>query len=775
MGRRARPLVLLASFAAFVAACAFASRVEAEDAQGSRKVDFAKDVKPALQKFCLGCHSGKNAPANLDLSIARSDTDLQKNDKDWERVIRALQSNHMPPETAAQPSQEQRDEMVHAMQSIITGNCTLQDPGRVTIRRLNRTEYANTIRDLMGVEFKASDDFPNDDVGYGFDNIADVLSISPLLMDKYLDAAEAVAAQAIATTTSRTVQYESDKLSQAEGTAQTIEGDRGYSVNATCTVEHTIVDAGAYRIKILASGNQAGSEPCKMLVSWDGKPLQTFNVPVTPDRPSTYEAPIEGTPGKHLIGIAFTNDYYEPTNPDPSRRDRNLMVRTVEVVGPLGGVGNYPETTRRIIPHPPSAGKEVETAREFLSAFASRAYRRPVKPEEIEALVRIFKVASDNKETFNRSMQVAVSAVLVSPAFLFRSELDPPGTDAKGRLLNGYEIASRLSYFLWSTMPDVDLMKLASEGKLNEPKAIEAQVDRMLRDPKAQALGTSFASQWLQLKKLNVLQPDPRKFAVYKTGLKQLMLQQALMFFNDVVANDRSILEFLDSKETFLNTQLAAFYDIPGVSSNEMRRVAIDKPERGGLLGMGAILTLTSNPTRTSPTKRGKWILEQVLGTPPPPPPPGVGELKPAAPNTAPATLREQLEEHRRNPDCAGCHSRMDPLGFSLENFDPIGQWRYKDDQKVNIDATGELPGGVKFSGPVELRGLLMAKKDVFARALAEKLMIYGLGRGVTLRDDCALDDVVKKCKESGYKFSAIVKAIVLSDAFRKRRSGEGK
>lgn len=740
--------------------------------QAGQKVEYGRDVRPTVQKFCAPCHTGKDAAAGIDLSRAKTDLDVQTADRDWDRVVRALSSNHMPPASATQPSLEQRQRLIAAVESILSGNCALQDPGRVTVRRLNRTEYTNTIRDLTGVEFDPAADFPNDDVGYGFDNIGDVLTISPLLMEKYLDAAEKVAEAAISVGGSKSARYNGDRLSQVQGTNTTNEGDHGFFAGAVSTLDHTFSVGGDYRIRVMAYGMQAGPEPCRMAILLDGKALQTFDVPATASKPEWCEVPIAASAGRHTVGVAFTNDYYQPNNPDPKQRDRNLYIRQLEIEGPFGGQAVYPETTTRIIPQQPAPGSERQAAQTYLAAFAAKAYRRPLKPGELDAIMRVFEVPLANKEPFNRCMQVAVAGILVSPNFLFRVELDPKGIDKSGsRLIGSYEIASRLSYFLWSTMPDAELFALAAKGTLNEPQAIEAQVERMLKDPKAKMLGRTFADQWLQLTKLTHLRPDPKSFAIYSPQARNLMVRQATMFFDDIVANDRSVIDFLDSDYTFVNNQLAAYYDIGGVDGAEMRRVAIDKPERGGLLGMGAVLMLTSNPTRTSPTKRGKWILEQILGTPPPPPPPMAGDLQPTAPDGRKLNLREQLEEHRKNPECAGCHAQMDPLGFSLENFNAVGQWRFNDAEGKPVDASGVMPDGKKVNGPIELRKVLLDRKDQFVRALSEKLMIFGLGRGVTLRDDCALDDVAKRCRESGYRFSAIIKGIATSDAFRKRRA----
>lgn len=733
-----------------------------------REVHFEKDLKPQLSKFCLGCHTGKNAAAGVDLSTAKSDADLQKNDQLWERVVRAVRSSHMPPESAPQPTNEQREQLIATIQTIVSGNCQLQDPGRVTIRRLNRTEYTNTIRDLVGIDFRASADFPSDDVGYGFDNIGDVLTISPLLMEKYLDAAEAIAQEAIVLPGSKTSRYEGDKLSNAEGTNVVGEGARNFFTNANASVQHTFETAGAYRIKVSAYGTLAGNESAKMWVGVEGYGGQTVSVTAVPGQPNTYEFPFDVQAGKRYVTVAFTNDFYDPNNPNPQRRDRNLIVQWVEVIGPIGDQGTLAETTKRIVPNLPAKGFELAVARTQLSAFATKAFRRPVRPEELEGLIRVFKVPLEQKEPYLKCMQVAVAAVLVSPQFLFRAELDPTSKDPT-RLLNGYEIASRLSYFLWSSMPDDELMRLAASGSLNEPKALEAQVDRMLKDPKAKALTTTFADQWLQLGKLAGIRPDPKKFSEFSQSIRNLFIREAHLFFEDVVQNDRSILEFLDSKHTFLNNALAAYYGIPGVEGPQMRRVALETDRRGGLLGMGAVLLLTSNPTRTSPTKRGKWILEQILGTPPPPPPPGADQL-PSKPQDEVVTLRQQLELHRSNPDCASCHDKLDPLGFSLENYNAVGSWRFRDETSQDIDASAVLPDGRKFNGPAELKQILVERKDQFTRALAEKMMIFALGRGVTLRDDCAIDDVAKACRTREYRFSALVKAVVTSDAFRKRR-----
>lgn len=777
MHGRGQAIGLLSATAVLAAAIGFANRPEQEQEPPTRTVSFAKDVRPQMQKWCASCHTGKNPPANVDPLKAKTDEDVQRDEVTWERIARAIRSGHMPPEGSPQPTQEQRAFLVSAIESILSGNCTLRDPGRVTIRRMNKAEYVNTIRDLMGVNFRGAEGFPSDDVGYGFDNIGDVLTLSPLHLEKYLDAAESIVADAIALPGAQTARMEASFFPAAQGTNPTNEGDRSFFTNAQVNFDHEFKLAGSYRVRVHAFGQQAGPEPCRMRIAV-GREGQEFTVSATGDKPADYEYPFEVAAGRHRISIAFTNDFYDPNNPNPRQRDRNLIVRHIEIVGPLGDRVAMPATTTRWIPEQPPAGQEREFAKRYLNNFASRAFRRPVTSEEVEGLMRVFDVPLKFKEPFNKCMQVAMTAVLVSPQFIFRAELDPKPNDAKAsRELNGWELASRLSYFLWSSLPDDELIRLAEAKRLNDPKVLEAQVDRMLKDPKAKALGDNFAAQWLQLRRLGSFRPDPTAYSAFTPAIRQAMLTESLLFFNDIVANDRPILEFLESRYTFVNNALAAYYDIPGVDSGDFRRVELPNDRRGGLLGQGSILTLTSNPTRTSPTKRGKWVLEQILGTPPPPPPPGADVLAPSQPGTALKTLRQQMDAHRQKPDCMSCHSRMDPLGFGLENYNAVGQWRSRDQDREEIDSTGVLPDGTKFSGPAELRKVLLSRKDQFAHALSEKLMIYALGRGVTLRDDCSIDEITARVKKEDYRISAIIKGIVLSEPFRMRRGdgGEGR
>jgi hypothetical protein len=728
---------------------------------------FAGDVRPMVTKYCVTCHSGANAPAGLDLAKLSDPSSLTNNMDAWQKVVTRLNAGDMPPAGSPAPSPAVKKKVADYLQDALNAQCKLSDPGRVTLRRLNREEYDNTVRDLIGIDLRPADDFPSDDVGYGFDNIGDVLSMSPLLMEKYISAAEKIARAAIVVPGVHTRHYDATEFSDAAGASPTEDGGRLFLTNATINRVIDLPVGGRYRLRTLAAGDLAGPELPKMLITVDGQPAGTLEVRVQRPKTDTYEAPISIDSGKHVLGIGFTNDYYN-TNNKPGDIDRNLWMKSVDLVGPLDTNPSLPETHLRIIPRHPGPNSIDSEARSDLSRFASRAYRHPVQPQELDLLCDVFQAAFKESHNFESAMRVGVEAVLVSPEFLFRLEMDPQGTPGKVRSLDDFELASRLSYFLWSSMPDDELSELASEGKLHRPAILNAQVMRMIRDPKATALADNFAGQWLELRKLAIVFPNPKQFPGVDNGMKKDMATETKMFFNDILQSNLPITDFIDSNFTFLNERLANLYGIPGVSGKEFQRVEVQEP-RGGVLTQASVLTVTSNPTRTSPTKRGKWVLEQILGTPPPPPPPGVGVISDEQHRISGATLRQLMEEHRKNPSCAVCHSKMDPIGFGLDNFDAVGRWRTKDGN-FDLDTTGVLPDGRSFKGPVDLKQILLADKPKFARSLAEKLLTYGLGRGLDATDRCALDGIVKRTEASGYKFDSLIVAVIDSDPFTKRK-----
>jgi hypothetical protein len=738
----------------------------------TKPATFEGLAKPFLKKYCISCHSGASPAAGVDFTRYESEASILKGNDVWTQATRYLASKHMPPVGSPQPPESSRQELVLYIQKVLNSQCGLADPGRVTIHRLNRAEYANTVHDLLGVEFQGTDDFPNDDVGYGFDNISDVLSMSPLLMEKYLNAAEQVAEKAIVLREGDTKYFDPMDFKFPEGKfAHAEEQALGFFSNGTAYIEDKFAKGGHYIVKIRAYGDQAGPDPANMLITMDGKGLGSFNVKSRKFKDAEdFSIPVSIYAGPHKIGVAFTNDYYNAKDPDPKNRDRNLYVVGVSIEGPQEPDFAIPETQSQLLPNEPAPGQEPAAAKAFFTKFAALAYRRPATTDEIQRLCQYVPLAMKNGDSFDRGIQVGIEAALCSPSFLFRVETDPkPNDPSAKRMLNGYELASRLSYFLWSSMPDRQLFALAADGSLEKPDILVQQAMRMLRDPRAKALSDNFATQWLTLRKLAIVSPDKTTYPSFDDQMRQDMAQETKDFFASVVDSDSSVVDFLDGRYTFINERLAKLYGIDGVSGDQFRKVSLDGTPRAGILTQASVLTVTSNPTRTSPTKRGKWVLEEILGTPPPPPPPGVGVINEQEASANVTTLRQMMEEHRKNPACAACHARMDPLGFGLENFDGVGKWRDKEG-KFPIDSSGELPDGRKFNGPTGLTTVLLGQKDLFVRTLGEKLLTYALGRGLTASDECVLDGIEKKAAANGYKFSALVKAIVLSDPFRKRR-----
>jgi len=574
------------------------------------------------------------------------------------------------------------------------------------------------------------------------------------------------------------VTWDGPKL-EASGGSPADDDGRILTSDGEIAVTHQLPESGEYVLRIRASGDQAGPEPVRMAVRIDGKDLKRFDV--TAARGSWEECTFHQKlrQGKRRLSVAFLNDYYKPDDPDPRKRDRNLIVESIQLEGPLYAAGaTRPESHRRIIFQTPKTRQEIPVAAHaILQRFASRAYRRPVTEGELGRLLKFVDLAVHNGDSFERGIQLAVQAILVSPQFLFRVELDSRSSSGSGKghsetasaPIGDFEVASRLSYFLWSTMPDDELYRLATEGKLRSSDNLERQVLRMLKDPRSQALVDNFAAQWLQLRNLKAATPDHGRFPGFDEPLRAAMARETEMFFGAIAHGDLSILNFLDSDFTYLNERLARHYGVGGVRGDQFRRVKLKGHTRGGLLTQASILTVTSNPTRTSPVKRGKWVLEQILGTPPPPPPADAPAFNEEQKAVSAASLRQQMEQHRAKASCATCHGRMDPLGFGLENFDAVGAWRDKDGS-LPIDSSGTLPSGSSFRGPEQLKAILKSRSNEFARCLTVKMLTYALGRGLEDYDHCAVDKIVEHLVAANYRFSALVQGIVESDPFLKRR-----
>ena len=774
-----------ASIAGFALATLGSTSVRAAGSASSHAAadaTFKEKVAPLLNKYCLSCHGSKKPKADLNLAKYGDAASILEARKTWEGVLDYVEDREMPPEGKPRPTDAEYGVLIGWLQSqLSSADCAKTlDPGRVVLRRLNRVEYNNTIKDMTAVDVRPADDFPSDDVGYGFDNIGDVLSLPPILFEKYLAAAEKIAEAAIATDEpdrGKLASYLLGALPDSAGGSKYGDGRMLASV-AEAKIAHEIKTAGPYFLTVKAFGQQAGTEPVLMEIRVDGKAVKSVRVPQTEEAPGRFEVLVPLTVGKHEIAAAFTNDLYLPNEPNPARRDRNLVVERIEVQGPADSeLKNVPRSHRLILGTRAKDQSDRDYATAILERFAGRGFRRPATRDEVERLVKIYDLAAKNGERFERTIQIAIQAVLVSPHFLFKVEVDRRSkTDPKEpNPINDFELATRLSYFLWSTMPDADLIDLAKAGKLKDENVLEEQVRRMLKARNSKALVENFAGQWLQLRNLKTVTPDPKTYPDFDESLRASMLRETEMYFEAIKNEDRSILDLIDSDFTFVNPRLAKHYGIPftplrrAANNETFAKVTLTGDRRGGVLTQASVLTITSNPTRTSPVKRGKWILEQILNTPPPPPPPDVPELKEGKDVVLNGSLRQRMEQHRTNPNCASCHARMDPLGFGLENFDGIGAWRDKDGT-FPIDASGKLPSGRSFDGPKGLKGILKEKHADFTRCLTEKMMTYALGRGLDYNDRCAVDRIAESVEKDGHKFSRLAVEIVKSDSFRKRR-----
>lgn len=714
-------------------------------------------VLPFLARHCTECHSGPEAKGDLALDAFPDARSTDGRAGTWLDVRDRLASGEMPPHERDRPEPD----AVAAVVAWIDARFATEvaaDPGRPTLRRLNRAEYANTIRDLFGVDFDAAGEFPVDDAGHGFDNVGDALSLPDMLLDKYVAAAERVAALAVADPDDAEPRRRRVPGADLEGKGSGMRGKaRGLASNGEVGVEFDFPRAGEYVVRARTYGDQAGDDVVRIALKLGREEKGRFEVPATAAKPQEDELRLRVDAGRRRVAVAFLNDYYAPKDPDPKNRDRNLAVEWIEVVGPVDPPAH--SAFQRLELEPRTRG----SLRDVIARLLRRAWRRPPEAREVDRVVALVQ----REPTFEAAVRLAVQAALVSPHFLFLVEREPDGAAAgAARRLNAHELAARLSYALWSTMPDDALSRVADDGSLLGDEVLHAQVRRMLRDPRASALARNFGAQWLQTRNLDRFVPDPARFPAFDAELAASMRTEAELFFDAVLREGRGVRELIDADFTFVDERLARHYGLPGVHGPEMRRVPVDRAVRGGVLGMAAVLAVTSNPTRTSPVKRGKWILDNLLGAPTPPPPPGVGVIDEAPAAVRAASLRERLEEHRKNTECAACHARLDPLGFGLENYDATGAWRSTEEGHA-VSARGTLPDGRSFEGLAGLKSIL-GQGDAFVRCFTEKLATYALGRGLTRRDRAATEAIVAGLGRDP-AVEDVVWAIVRSDAFRRR------
>lgn len=750
-----------------------AAREAAEKRRG-RQHTLDESILPFLQKHCADCHGPDSEEAGINVAeFTTIDQFLSERSK-WERIYRMINAGAMPPaDYEPRPEMAEQQKIAELLyDELFNFDCNLvENPGRSTVQRLNRTEYNNTIRDLFGITITPADDFPADDVGEGFDNIGDVLSLPPLLMEKYLNAAEQVAAAVIDTkdySKPETVTYDARRLKSSRGGG--LSGNLQFlSTNGDIYGTFEVPADGEYEIHVRAQAHQMGNEKARFVLTAGKQKLGEFEV-IAHKKDEDFSRKVTLSAGSQRITASFVNDAYVAE----TGADRNFGVRFISLIGPAGG--SVPERTeahrRFVTATPEDIGNLDEAAARVLGPFLQLAFRRPVTDAEIERFVGLVRMGvEDMGETYEGGLSLALQAILVSPDFLFRLEAEPAAGQTE-RPLNDFEIATRLSYFLWSTMPDDELFRLALAGKLHEATTLRSQISRMLKDEKSEALVSNFASQWLNLRNLDEVTPDPEKFSVFNDDLRRDMRRETELLFRAVMREDRNVAELLSADFTFVNERLAKHYGLSGIDGNEFERVSLTGTHRSGVLTHASILTLTSDPGRTSPVKRGKWIMENIFGESPPPPPPDVPDLEVTANASPDASLREQLEKHRADPGCASCHKAMDPLGLGFENFDAIGRWRDSDEGKP-VDASGELPSGQSFQNPEELLGLIRSRRDQFLRTLTQKMLVYATGRGTKYYDKCAVDKCLDLMKQRNNRFSALVEGIVLSDPFLKRSAAD--
>ena len=743
-----------------------------------------------VQKYCLTCHSARVKTAGLSLE-GMNPADAAAHADVWEKVVMKLRGRMMPPQGMPRPDEATLDSFAVALeQTLDRGALGKPNPGHKPVHRLNRTEYGNAVRDLLDLQVDVADLLPADDESNGFDNIAGVLRVSPSLLEQYLSAARRIGSLAVGSDTdvvrlAYRIPPDDSQEDHVEGLPL---GTRGGAL-----FRHNFPQDAEYELSVVLLRNivgyMKGLEFGHLFeVSIDGERVFAVQVGGEADNRASdtnmseaankiderLKTRVQVKAGPHMVGVTFARrNAAESDEPLQSHeRDHDLQnmngipqIDHVNVTGPYNpsGAGDTPSRRRIFACRPSQPTEEAACARRILTNLARRAYRRPVTSDDLDPILALYD-AGRKKRTFDAGIEQGLRLILASPKFLFRTETAPPGGAAQR--VSDIELASRLSFFLWSSIPDEELLNVATKGTLGQPAVLERQVRRMLADTKARALVDNFASQWLMLRNLRGHIPTPGDFPNFDNELRQAFRQETELFFEAVMREDRSLLDLLNADYTFVNERLARHYGIPNVYGSHFRKVILQNEERRGLLGQGSILTVTSYPNRTSPVLRGKYILENILGTPPPAPPADVPDLEENQAGQDARSLRARLEAHRRTPSCATCHRVMDPLGFALENFDGIGEWRLKE-PGGNIDPAGQLADGTRVDGPVALRKAIMRRPELFVRTVTQKLMTYGLGRGVEFSDMPVVRTIASDSGRQNYRFSAVVLGIVKSVPFQ--------
>jgi mono/diheme cytochrome c family protein len=760
----------------------------------------ATQYRALLDRYCVTCHNEQLRTADLMLDKMNI-SDISNSPDIWEKVLRKLSAGQMPPQGMPRPDQSDLNAMTSYLESELD-TLTQMDPNpgrRVAVHRLNRAEYANAVRDLLAVNIDEESLLPADDAGGGFDNIADILSISPLHMERYMSAARQISRLAIGDTQipPDTKLYE---ISEFFDQQDRVSEDLPFGSHGGLAVSHRFPLSGEYEVKIRLQRTEylyvrGIAEPHNIDIRLDGKRVKLFTIggehvgiadgiqaadTIPPDfNQAEYERnaddilevriPIEA--GTHTIGVTFLKEFFAAEN---MRIESDIGVSNLTITGPFDAMGPGITASReKILSCIPSGPQDEEAcARRILSKLARAAYRRPVVDTDLEELMNFYRDASE-QQGFESGVQMAIRRILISPEFLFRIERDPAGIEpGENYAISDLELASRLSFFIWSSIPDEELLNLAENGRLREPEVLKQQVVRMLTDNRSSALVENFAGQWLYLRNIKTINPSKDIFSEFDENLRQAFRTETELFFQSMIREDRPIPELLGADYTFLNQRLAEHYGISGIYGNRFRRVVLEDENRHGLLGQGSILTVTSIANRTSPVIRGKWVLENLLGTPPPDAPANVPALKEKGEGGTALTMRQQMEQHRANPPCSGCHKLMDPIGFALENFDGVGQWR-DTEAGAPINPAGTLPDGTNIGGAADLREALLSRPEQLVHTVTEKMLIYALGRGLEYYDAATVRQIIRNTRNNDYRWSSLILGIVNSTPFQMRRSAE--
>jgi Protein of unknown function (DUF1592)/Protein of unknown function (DUF1588)/Protein of unknown function (DUF1587)/Protein of unknown function (DUF1585)/Protein of unknown function (DUF1595)/Planctomycete cytochrome C len=806
----------LGAFLTLLACCVLP--VGTQRAQVGGPASMSTDERALLDRYCVSCHSDRLKTGGLTLQ-SLDPAHVESAPEIWEKVVKKLRVSEMPPAGARRPEKAASDLMVARLEAALDRVAEgAPNPGRPPVHRLNRAEYTNAVRDLLAVDLDGQALLPADDVTEGFDNLAGGLTVSPLLMERYLAVAKRVSRLAVGDPTirpsfeARVYQIPSLMMQDDRMDDELPFGSRG-----GIAIRHRFPLDGEYQIKVLLRRTMYSMirgllDPQQLEIRVDGvlakaltvgggdrgrpAPMSFEQAESSPewreylqDADAHLEAAVPVAAGSHVVGVSFVRRDWELESvmqagetqfafsgdaslSSPSGK-RESAVDSVAISGPYHPTGSGDTTSRQrlFVCRPRTHVEEEPCAKRILSTVAQRAFRRPVNARDIQMLLPFYG-AGRERSGFENGIQEALTRILVDPEFIFRIERAPAGVADTPSRLSDLELASRLSFFLWSTIPDDTLLTLAKQGKLSDPVVLEAQVRRMLTDDRSNALVTNFVSQWLELRSLQGISPNPERFpeTVFDENLRDAFRRETELFVQSQLRDDQSLLDLLTANYTFVNERLARHYGIPNIYGSRFQRVTLTDDRRGGLLGQGSILALTSYADRTSPVLRGKWLLGNIFGMPPPPPPPNIPAFEDKA-DGKPVSARQAMERHRANPVCATCHVRMDPLGFALENFDAVGRWRAMGEDGRPIDASGSLPDGTHFTGVAGLRELAVSHKDDFVRTFAEKLLMYATGRGIEYYDMPAVRQILRESGHENYRWSSIILSVVKSVPFQMQRS----